>query len=161
MASVMTPFPYAVQLDDSLRRARELMAEHDVRHLPVLRSHVLVGILSDRDIKRAMNPDLGLPPIEELFVRDIYVPDPYVVEDHAPLDDVLEHARERGEFMLDAADFHGGDGGSFKRGQEDAADGVAEGVAVSLVEGLGDELGVGFGGRGLVLDEAVRHFESG
>ena len=95
MASVMTPFPYAVQVNDSLRRSRELMAQHDVRHLPVLRSHVLVGILTDRDIKRAMNPDLGLPPIEELFVKDIYVPDPYVVEDDAPLDGVLEHmARE-------------------------------------------------------------------
>lgn len=91
MASVMTPFPYAVDIDDSLRRAREVMANHDVRHLPVLRKHMLVGILSDRDIKRAMNPDLGLPPLDELFVRDVYVPDPYVVEDDAPLDGVLDH----------------------------------------------------------------------
>jgi hypothetical protein len=42
---------------------------------------------------------------------------------------------------------HGGDGGAFQRGKEDAAEGVADGVAVStFVEGLGDELGVGIGG---------------
>ncbi len=90
VASVMTPFPHSVQIDDSLRRARELMVEHEVRHLPVKRAQVLVGILSDRDLKRAMDPELGLPPKEELFVEDAYVPDPCVVDAHTPLDEVLE-----------------------------------------------------------------------
>jgi acetoin utilization protein AcuB len=91
MASVMTPFPYYVEPGDSLRRARELMAEHEVRHLPVLEHHKLVGILTDRDMKRALDPALGLPPRDELFVRDVYVPQPYVVDSGAPLDHVLEH----------------------------------------------------------------------
>ena len=91
MSSVMTPFPFYVEPGDSLRWARELMAEHQVRHLPVLEDHALVGILTDRDIKRALDPDLGLPPKEELFVRDVYVPQPYVVDSATPLDGVLEH----------------------------------------------------------------------
>jgi CBS domain-containing protein len=91
----MTPFPWSVQLDDSLRHARELMVEHGVRHLPVLRDHALVGILSDRDLKRALDPDLGLPPRDELFVRDVYVPEPYIVDATTPLDVVLEHMASR------------------------------------------------------------------
>ena len=91
IASVMTPCPYSVQLHDSVRRARELMVEQSVRHLPVLRDHALVGILTDRDLKRALDPDMGLPPRDELFVRDIYVPEPYVVDTGTPLDVVLDY----------------------------------------------------------------------
>jgi CBS domain-containing protein len=87
----MTPFPYFVQLDDSVRRARELMVEYGVRHLPVMQDHALVGILTDRDLKRALDPDVGLPPKDELFVRDAYVPEPYVVDSSTPLDVVLDH----------------------------------------------------------------------
>jgi hypothetical protein len=36
------------------------------------------------------------------------------------------------------------------REEQDAAEGVADGVAVAFVEGFGDELGVGIGGGGLV-----------
>jgi CBS domain-containing protein len=67
------------------------MVQHEVRHLPVLREHALVGILTDRDLKRALDPALGLPPLDELFVRDVYVPEPYSVDSSTPLDVVLEH----------------------------------------------------------------------
>ena len=91
VAAVMTPFPFSVDVSDSTLRARDMMAEHGVRHLPVVKNHKLLGILTDRDLKRALDPDLGLPPKDELFVRDVYLPDPYIVEDLSPLDDVLEH----------------------------------------------------------------------
>jgi acetoin utilization protein AcuB len=91
IGSVMTPFPSVVQLDDSLLAARALMVEHEVRHLPVQDGSKLVGLLTDRDLKRAMDPDLGLPPKEELFVRDVLVADAYIVDWAEPLDQVLEH----------------------------------------------------------------------
>lgn len=91
MGSVMTPFPHFVAVDESLLRARALMVEHTIRHLPVKDGDALVGMLTDRDIKRALDPDLGLPPKEELFVRDVFTPDAYVVDIHEPLDGVLEH----------------------------------------------------------------------
>jgi len=93
----MTPFPYVAQVDDSLLRARTLMVEHQVRHLPVKGGkdgNTLVGVLTDRDLKRALDPELGLPPKEELFVRDALVSDAYVVESTAPLDEVLDHLVE-------------------------------------------------------------------
>lgn len=89
--SAMTPFPYFVDVTDSLLRARALMAEHGVRHLPVKSGEDLVGVLSDRDLKRALDPDLGLPPKDELFVRDVFEDQAYVVDSSEPLDRVLEH----------------------------------------------------------------------
>jgi len=89
--SVMTPFPHFVNVDDSLLLARQLMVQNEVRHLPVKEGNRLVGVLTDRDLKRALDPDLGLPPVDELFVRDIFVPDAYVVDSSTPIDDVLNH----------------------------------------------------------------------
>lgn len=95
IGSVMTPFPYTAQVDDSLLRARALMVEHEVRHLPVKDGDRLVGILTDRDLKRALDPELGLPPKEELFVRDVAVRDAYVVDFSVALDEVLEQLDAR------------------------------------------------------------------
>lgn len=89
--SVMTPSPQCVDADESLLFARALMQRHDVHHLPVVSGETVVGVVSDRDIKRALDPDLGLPPEDELFVRDVLVPDAYIVAAEAGLDSVLEH----------------------------------------------------------------------
>ena len=89
--SVMTPFPHSVKTGDPLLRGQALMEEHEIRHLPVTEDDQLVGVLTDRDLKRALDPDLGLPPKEELLVRDVFVPDAYVVEGGEALDLVLEH----------------------------------------------------------------------
>jgi acetoin utilization protein AcuB len=93
--SVMTPFPHFVAAGDSLLAARALMVEHEVRHLPVKEGDRLVGMLTDRDLKRALDPDLGLPPKDELFVRDVSVPDAYTVDTSEPLDGVLEEMAAR------------------------------------------------------------------
>jgi acetoin utilization protein AcuB len=53
--------------------------------------NTLLGVLTDRDMKRALDPSLGLPPKAELFVRDVFVPDVYVVDVGEPLDGVLDH----------------------------------------------------------------------
>ncbi len=91
----MTPFPYVVHVDDSLLTARTLMIDHSIRHLPVKDGDTLVGVLTDRDLKRALDPSLGLPPKEELFVRDVFMPDAYVVDASEPLDGVLEQLSAR------------------------------------------------------------------
>ena len=95
MRSVMTPFPYFVDAGESLLVARTLMVRHEVRHLPVKDGDELLGVLTDRDLKRALDPDLGLPPKDELFVRDVFMPDPYMVDTSEPLDRVLEEMATR------------------------------------------------------------------
>jgi len=52
-------------------------------------------VLTDRDLKRALDPNLGLPPEEELFVRDVFVPDAYVVDITERLDGVLDQLSTR------------------------------------------------------------------
>lgn len=44
-----------VNLSDSLRKAYQLMVEHKIRHLPVCdHTQDVIGIISDRDLQRAM-----------------------------------------------------------------------------------------------------------
>jgi len=71
------------------------MVHHEVRHLPVKEGDRLVGVLTDRDLKRALDPDLGLSPKDELFVRDVSLPDAYTVDTNEPLDRVLEEMTSR------------------------------------------------------------------
>ncbi len=91
IASVMTSCPQSVDADDSLLLARATMQRLGVRHLPVQHGQTLLGVLTDRDIKRALDPDLGLPPQDEMFVRDVFIADAYVVDGREPLDTVLDH----------------------------------------------------------------------
>jgi CBS domain-containing protein len=48
---IMTPEPYAVSATSSVRHALRMLAEADVRHLPVVEDGSLVGIVSDRDLR--------------------------------------------------------------------------------------------------------------
>ena len=84
----------------------------------------------------------------------------HLLEIEDDVGDVFDHAGEAGEFVWRAFDAHGGDGGAFEGGEQDAAEGIADGVAVTGFKRLGDEFGVGFCGRGLVFDEGLRHLES-
>ena len=89
MKSVMSPFPYSVAIDAPILDARKLMLEHHVRHLPVTRAHELLGIVTDRDIKLLLGPELDYPNPRELTVTDAYISDAYVVDINAPLADVV------------------------------------------------------------------------
>lgn len=95
IGQVMTRGPWVIDDDAPLRQARSLMVDHEIHHLPVVRRGALVGVLSDRDVKRALDPDLGLPPKDELFVRDVCVFDAYTVPPDQPLDLVLRAMASR------------------------------------------------------------------
>lgn len=87
--TAMTPFPHWIDADQPLLAARDRMQQLKVRHLPVKDEGELVSIITDRDIKFAMDPRLGLPPREALRVRDLCVFAAYVVDLETPLDEVL------------------------------------------------------------------------
>ena len=59
--------------------------------------------------------------------------------------DVLEHARERGEFVQHALDLHRGDGRALQRRQQHAPQRVAERQAEAALERLGDDGGDALG----------------
>lgn len=56
IADLMTTKLHTVAPDDSVEGAVRLLQQRGVRHLLVLDGNELVGILSDRDIKRALDP---------------------------------------------------------------------------------------------------------
>jgi acetoin utilization protein AcuB len=91
----MTPFPWWVDIDEPLLAARELMRQHKVRHLPVKDNGKLVSLVTDRDLKFALDPDLGLPPRESLRVRDVCVYTAFIVDIESRLEEVLETMAER------------------------------------------------------------------
>ncbi|HYH61885.1 MAG TPA: CBS domain-containing protein, partial [Solirubrobacterales bacterium] len=52
--------PVTIGADDSLSEAIKTMAEHQVRRLPVIDGHELVGIVSQADVaKNAEDDDVG------------------------------------------------------------------------------------------------------
>ncbi len=89
--SVMTTFPLSVEADAAVSEALEFMREHNIRHLPVTDDDKVVGLVSDRDIKLMLRPDIADPTADELKVRDAMVPEPYAVEFDARLDSVLAY----------------------------------------------------------------------
>jgi acetoin utilization protein AcuB len=53
VADYMTSEPVSVTEDMTMKDAVELLRQHRIRHLPVVQGRVLVGIVSDSDIRKA------------------------------------------------------------------------------------------------------------
>jgi acetoin utilization protein AcuB len=92
VADVMTPDPVTVVPDDSLRLARDRMAEGNFRRLPVVQSGRLVGIVTDRDLRRATNSPFVLRErwyddliLDQVKVWGAMTANPVTVEANAPL----------------------------------------------------------------------------
>ncbi len=56
IGDVMTEGVVTVQMDEPLHAARALFARYRFHHLPVLTHARLVGVVSDRDVMRALSP---------------------------------------------------------------------------------------------------------
>jgi acetoin utilization protein AcuB len=101
-----------VDESDSMQDAMKLLKENDIRMLPVVKKGKLVGIVTDRDLKRASASDATTLEIHELFylltrikVKNlmtkevITVPPDFTVEETA---EVLEKNKISGAPVVDA-----------------------------------------------------------
>lgn len=95
LAQAMTPFPYSIERNASLEKARQMMDEHKVRHLPVTEGHEPVGIVTDRDLRSVLFLPLKREAVADLTVADLYVPDAYTVDLNEPIETVLLTMAER------------------------------------------------------------------
>lgn len=66
IADIMTPRPHSLAPDADVCEALALLAEHGIRHLPVVHGGRVVGVVSDRDLLGAPRRDGG-----ELRLRDV------------------------------------------------------------------------------------------
>jgi acetoin utilization protein AcuB len=51
----MSPDPFVAHVTDSIGSVLAMMMETDVRHLPVVENGMLLGIVSDRDLRRSLD----------------------------------------------------------------------------------------------------------
>lgn len=57
--AIMSRRLVTVTMDDSLATVQQLFKEHRFHHLLVVEDRVLVGIISDRDLLKALSPNIG------------------------------------------------------------------------------------------------------
>ena len=62
VAEIMTREPYTLGPDDTLATARELLAEHHIRHIPIVSAQDhLIGLVSQRDVLSAADSSVLNP----------------------------------------------------------------------------------------------------
>jgi acetoin utilization protein AcuB len=86
-----------VDVNDSMQTAMKLLKQHDIRMLPVLKNGKLIGIVTDRDLKRTSASDATTLEVHELLylistlkVEQIMTPNPITV----PFDFTVEETAE-------------------------------------------------------------------
>jgi acetoin utilization protein AcuB len=84
--NVMRAFPYSLQADRGLEEARQLMAAHEIRHLPILQGEKLVGIVTAHDLERA-----AARRGEPRTIGEVAAAPAYTVPLDEPLDNVVLH----------------------------------------------------------------------
>jgi acetoin utilization protein AcuB len=103
VANRMKRNPVVIAEGDSMKRAMDLLKEHDIRHLPVLKDkEKLVGILSERDIKQASPSSATSLEVREIYylldkikVKQIMTRRPYTVSSTTPIEEAALIIREK------------------------------------------------------------------
>ncbi len=86
-----------VDINDSMQEAIKLLKENDIKMMPVMKNEKLVGIITDRDLKRASASDATTLDVHELLflvskikVRDIMTKDPIMIPDDFTVEETAE-----------------------------------------------------------------------
>jgi predicted transcriptional regulator len=97
ITELMTAFPAHVDESTSLAEAANHMSEHHCHHLPVMKDHDVVGLLSRADLELARSPGHSMSDISELTAGDMCRRDVASVDLHTRLDVVLDQMHSSGE----------------------------------------------------------------
>jgi CBS-domain-containing membrane protein len=94
---LMSESPFVVQVTDSIRSVMAKLTESDVRHLPVVEEGRLVGMVSDRDLRRLLDPMFELAAARGARSGDLERPisllmssDVISVQPEAEVDEVID-----------------------------------------------------------------------
>jgi acetoin utilization protein AcuB len=93
----MTPEPFALTEGDRVKTAVQHLLSAGIRHVPVLRDDLLVGIVTDRDLRRALpSLEAGASPekyqafMEQTTLGEIMTADPVTCTPDTDVRDVVE-----------------------------------------------------------------------
>jgi len=89
--SGMVVDPITIDPDASIRRALELMREHDISGIPVVRGRKLLGIVTNRDLRFERNLE---QPVSSVMTRDLVTAREGISQDEA-IDLLHEHRIEK------------------------------------------------------------------
>lgn len=92
--AVMTPFPYSIDLEEPLSKAKEMMTAQRIHHLPVMEGGELAGVISYPDVQQLLEQATATRPPADPRVSDAPRHDPYIVDLSEPLDRVVAHMAE-------------------------------------------------------------------
>lgn len=102
LSEIMTPDPVSVEPGDTLRTAIAQMRAGKCRRLPVVEAGRLVGIVSDRDVRRALNSPFILHErrddealLDGVLVGECMTPEPICLPPDASLLDAARLMRDR------------------------------------------------------------------
>lgn len=98
--SVMSNFPYSIDISAYANSAKTMLQQMNIHHLPVMENNAPVGIVTTRDVHKAAHQGLDVSIGSDTTVRDIYSPNPYIVEPDEALDKILHRMAEE---HIDAA----------------------------------------------------------
>jgi len=95
VADVMTKEPVTIAAAETVGQADELMADNNIRQIPVVNGRDLVGIVTDRDIRSFLSGSLlGDPEARERALRtpvcDIMTMEPIFVSPNDDLEEAVE-----------------------------------------------------------------------
>jgi acetoin utilization protein AcuB len=90
---VMTPFPYAIDVERSAGDAERMLAGRAIHHLPVTNVGEVYSVLSTRDLELTLARP-GADPWQ-IGVRELCAKDPCIADVSESLDRVLEQMAER------------------------------------------------------------------
>jgi len=87
----------AVDVNDSMQEAIKLLKENKIKMLPVMKKDKLVGIVTDRDLKRASASDATTLDVHELLflvskikIKDIMTKDPIMIPEDYTVEETAE-----------------------------------------------------------------------
>jgi acetoin utilization protein AcuB len=102
VSQIMNENPVTVHRDDPIRKAFDLMTEGQFRRLPVMEGEKLVGIVTDRDLRRATNSPLVLHEtwydeylLDHITVEACMTSDPITIPSQTPAEEAATIMYER------------------------------------------------------------------
>lgn len=107
----MTANPFTVSPDQTIPDAQELMTQHNIRRLPVLKNGKLVGVVSREDILRASPSKATTFSVGEINyllaktkISKIMTKDPITISSNALLEEAATLMRDHGVSFLPVVD---------------------------------------------------------
>ncbi|RLB04113.1 MAG: hypothetical protein DRG59_10750 [Deltaproteobacteria bacterium] len=93
----MSKYVVTIEENDTMENVIKSLRKHNIRRLPVIKKDKLVGIVTDRDVKRVSASDATLLDVYELMyliskikVKNIMTRNPITVSPHHTVDEVAE-----------------------------------------------------------------------